>query len=78
MQIKSKFSQEIGISKINVPGTLAVNKFHNEISENCSMLVYISAHNIVKLALNKVLLLQLSLWNMCTNKCSKGVNKQIM
>ena len=40
---------------------LAVNKFHNAISKNGFMLMYIIAHTIVKLTLNKVLLLLLLL-----------------
>ena len=62
MQLNSKFSSKIGIFRINAPATLAVNKFHNAISKNCFMLVYISAHTIVKLTLNKVLLLLLLKW----------------
>ena len=47
----------VTIAKLNAPATLAVNKLHNAISKSCFMLVYISAHTIVKLILNKVLLL---------------------
>ena len=57
MGIKFKILIKDWYLENNVPATLAVNKFHNAISKNCCMLVYISAHNIVKLTLNKVLLL---------------------